>query len=307
MMLKERNGMKRLNTSIPTIALTSIALALALTGTLCVGQDTQAAPANGATTTTQQNTAQPNAAQSMQPTQQVPESGAPQAGVPQPSAAGPQTPRLAAGSVIPIQLTKGIDAKKAKTGDEVEGRVTLDLKAQNGTVIVPKDTKVMGHVTEAQAHTKDQKESQIGITFDHAVMKDGHDISVPASIQAIISPEALNANNNNSTSASSDAASSDSSSSQSASSRPGPGGGMSNNRPASPSSTTSTPDNAGSSSSAAANHPNQPITGNTQGVVGIADVQLSAATAGTQGSVVSSEKKNVKLDSGTLMLLRVNP
>jgi hypothetical protein len=250
---------------------------------ICLAQDTPAAPSGGGT----MPATQPNAAQ--------------------PTAQPAQTPRLAPGSVIPIQLIKGLDAKKAKTGDEVEGRVTLDLKAQNGIVIVPKDTKVMGHVTEAQAHTKDQKESQIGIAFDHAVTTDGRDIAVPASIQAIVSQEALNASNNNANASSSSAgaASSDSSPSTSASARPGSGGGMSNNRPAS---TASASDSGSSSSSAssAGNHPNQPITGNTQGVVGIADMQLAAAQ-GTQGSVVSSDKKNVKLDSGTLMLLRVNP
>ena len=35
-------------------------------------------------------------------------------------------------------------------------------------------------------------------------------------------------------------------------------------------------------------------------------MKLSTAGEETQGSVVSSEKKNVKLDDGTLMLLKVN-
>jgi hypothetical protein len=52
-------------------------------------------------------------------------------------------------------LTKTIDAKKAKTGDEVEAKVTMDLKTNSGEVLVPKDTKVIGHVTEAHARSKD--------------------------------------------------------------------------------------------------------------------------------------------------------
>jgi len=47
------------------------------------------------------------------------------------------------------------------------------------------------------------------------------------------------------------------------------------------------------------------ITGDTQGVVGIADLKLSAAPDATQGSLVTSEKNNVKLDDGTFLLLRV--
>jgi hypothetical protein len=48
------------------------------------------------------------------------------------------------------------------------------------------------------------------------------------------------------------------------------------------------------------------ITGNTQGVVGIENLKLSAAPDAVQVSVVSSEKNNVKLDDGTFLLLRVN-
>src|SRR5215469_7310810 len=120
--------------------------------------------------------------------------GVPQNTQSQPAAQGQQrgTPRIAPGSVIPVQLTKSIDAKKAKTGDAVEAKVTQDLKAESGEVIVPKDTKFVGHVTEAQPRTKEQKESQVGIAFDHAVMKNGGDVSMPLSVQAVISPTAGN-------------------------------------------------------------------------------------------------------------------
>jgi len=38
----------------------------------------------------------------------------------------------------------------------------------------------------------------------------------------------------------------------------------------------------------------------------MSDVKLAANAENAQGSVVSSEKNNVKLESGTIMLLRVN-
>jgi len=104
-------------------------------------------------------------------------------------------PRIAPGSLIPVQLTKTIDAKKVKTGDEIEAKVTQDLKAGNGDVVLPKDTKVMGHVTEAQIRNKEQKESEVGIAFDHAIMKNGGDVALPMSIQAIIAPPSSNAAN----------------------------------------------------------------------------------------------------------------
>ena len=91
--------------------------------------------------------------------------------------------KIAPGSVIPVQLTKTVDAKKAKTGDQVVAVVTQDMKNQGGEVLVPKDTKVIGHVTEAQAHSKEQKESQLAIAFDRAVLKTGQ-VQMPMSIQA---------------------------------------------------------------------------------------------------------------------------
>jgi hypothetical protein len=47
------------------------------------------------------------------------------------------------------------------------------------------------------------------------------------------------------------------------------------------------------------------ITGNTQGVIGISNLKLEAGQSATQGSVLSSEKNNVKVESGTMLLLKV--
>ncbi len=258
--------------------LTGIFTALALLCGLAIAQDATQAPTTG---TAQ---AQPNSA-SAQPAS--------------PSSAQPSsTPRIAPGSVIPVQLTKGIDAKKLKVGDEVEAKVTQDMKAGNGEVIVPKDTKVVGRVTEAQARNKEQKESQIGIAFDHAVMKTG-EVKLPMSIQAIISPSYLSGGNNGNGSQSADQPSSTPSAS-------GMSPGTSNGR----SSGTGTPQPSAPTSEAPSgeqtgNSAHQPITGNTEGVLGIQNMTLSTNAAAAQGSVVSSDKNNVKLDSGTLMLLRV--
>jgi hypothetical protein len=50
----------------------------------------------------------------------------------------------------------------------------------------------------------------------------------------------------------------------------------------------------------------QPITGKTEGVLGIPNLTLSTTADTAHGSVMSSEKNNVKLEGGTLLLLRVN-
>src|ERR1022692_2711564 len=61
------------------------------------------------------------------------------------------------------------------------------------------------------------------------------------------------------------------------------------------------------SDSQTANHSRPPITGETKGVIGISNLTLNdTASDASQGSVVTSEKNNVKLESGTMMLLRVS-
>ena len=212
--------------------------------------------------------------------------------------------KIAPGSVIPVQLSKTVDAKKAKTGDEVVATVTQDLKTNSGEVVVPKDTKMIGHVTEAQARNKEQKQSEIGIAFDHAVVK-GDQMQLPMSIQAVIAPP---------------------SSSPSAAAPEGPSpsaaGGSSGSSPTTGSRTTGTGSGSGTGTTPAPqqNYPSSgasdpasqgearpPITGNTQGVIGISDVKLDSGSQNSQqGSVLTSEKNNVKIEKGTLLLLRVN-
>ena len=252
----------------------------------------QAQPASPAPAQPQTQTSQPAQPQAAQ-------SSASSAGV-----ANPRTPRIAPGSVIPVQLMKTIDAKKAKPGDQIVAKVTMDLKTTSGEVLVPKDTKVMGHVTEAQARNKEQKESQVGIEFDRAVLKSG-DMNMPMSIQAVIAPPSNNAN------AGSDQGA------------PAPSGGAPATSPAgSPrsgsmgsSGQSSPPTAAPSTNTEGMEGPPQqqqsgarpPITGSTQGVVGISNLKLEPGANPAQGSVLSSEKNNVKVESGTMLLLKVNP
>ena len=75
--------------------------------------------------------------------------------------ANPEPTRLSPGSVLPVELSKSVDAKKAHTGDPVLGKIPHDLSS-NGRVIVPKDAKVMGHVAEAKPSGHDNKDSNAG-------------------------------------------------------------------------------------------------------------------------------------------------
>ena len=250
-----------------------------------------------------------------QPVPQNPQTPSPSPSTSQPAPATPAQPgsatgatpnqkKISPGSVIPAQLAKKVDAKKAKKGDEVVAKVPQDLPSTSGQILVPKDTKVVGHVTEVQARSKEQKESQLGISFDRLEMKNGEQMQLPMSIQAVIAPPNRNANE----------AGNQGSANESAPASPGAGtgaptGGGHGGMAGSNSSQPSAPDNAGGASSSPQNAgaPRPQITGETKGVVGIPDLSLAAAPDPTQGSVMTSEKNNVKLEDGTFLLLRVSP
>ncbi len=211
--------------------------------------------------------------------------------------------RIAPGSVIPVQLTKTVDAKKAKTGDAVDAKVTQDLKAVSGEIVMPKDTKVVGHITEAEARSKEQKESKIGIAFDQAIMKDGSVASLPMSIQAVIATPSQHSENENAGGggAPTNSAPGAGFPPNGAGRSSGTGMGAPQPRPGSYPAGDELPNGRSGESNA-----RQSITANTQGMVEIPNYTLTTSGGTGQGSVVSSEKGNVKLETGTIMLLRVN-
>jgi hypothetical protein len=250
---------------------------------------------------TQPSMTPPNTPQNSGASQTAPAQGA--------SASAAPVHRVAPGSVIPVQLAKSVDAKKAKTGDEVVATVTQDMKSGNGDVIIPKDTQVIGHVTESQARSKDQKESELGIAFDHAVVK-GDQMQMPMSIQAVIGPQTNNPNNQASNDQSSPAMPSGGGASAASSAPSSPMGGHSGSQAPTPAQPAPNAADAGTSDS---NQPQQqakarpPINSTTEGVIGLSNLKLeSNAQNATQGSLLTSEKNNVKIDKGTMMLLRVN-
>jgi hypothetical protein len=253
-----------------------------------------------------------------QPVPQNPQTPSPSPSAAQPSPGAtpnqPSTPGAAAsnakispGSVIPALLAKTVDAKKAKKGDEVVAKVPQDLPSTSGQILVPKDSKVAGHVTEVQPRSKEQKESQLAISFDKLEMKNGEQMQLPMSIQAVIAPPNRNANENQAGSqgGANEPAGASPSGGTGAPTGAGARGGMAGSNP----SQASAPENAGNAPSEQKNGgaARPQITGETKGVVGIPNLSLAAAPDPTQGSVMTSEKNNVKLEDGTFLLLRVSP
>ena len=230
--------------------------------------------------------------------------------------AGDLSTALTSGTAMQAELNKTVDVKKAKAGDEVSAKLTQDVKS-NGKVVLHKGSKLVGHVTEAQARSKENAESKLGIVFDKAVLKGGEEVSFNSVIQAVAPP--LQATSS---------LAGDESSSMGIMGRGGMGrssgggaplggaiGGATNTAGSAVGGVASTAGNvAGSTTGAvggAANGTvgaaaNGALSGTSRGVIGMQGLALNTAAAGSaQGSVISSNTQNVKLEGGTRMVLQI--
>jgi len=82
------------------------------------------------------------------------------------------------------ELESKLDAKNAKAGETVLLKTTGKVTTADGTVL-PKGTRLIGHVTEAQAHDSAHAESHLGITFDRAELKNGQSFLIHSTIESV--------------------------------------------------------------------------------------------------------------------------
>jgi hypothetical protein len=203
------------------------------------------------------------------------------------------------GTVIDAELTSPLDSKKVKPGDVVKARAASALKSADGRTILPKGTNIVGHVTQASARSAGQSDSSLGLVFDKAILKNGPEITLNAGVQAVgASPSSAFDTNQ-----------------PSVAERPvgtmsGPGNGGQVNRGnggvnSSPSATApgGTDDPYGGANPPDASNSNGGRwDASTHGVVGLRNLNLNSAGDG-KGSIITSNGKNVHLDSGTRLLL----
>src|SRR5262249_38819341 len=87
---------------------------------------------------------------------------------------------LQSGTRLTAQLENTLDARHAKVGDRVVLKTTQVVK-QNGEVVVPKGSRLIGHVTNVQQRTKSDNQSVIGIAFDR-LQRGSMDVPITAAI-----------------------------------------------------------------------------------------------------------------------------
>jgi hypothetical protein len=186
---------------------------------------------------------------------------------------------------FPAVLVKSIDSKKLKEGDVVVCQTTMPLHTKSG-LLIPSGSNVIGHVTQASARSKGSPDSTLGITFDKIELSKGKEIAMKGTLQAI----APSLKNGPTTTAG----------------PPSLGGSGSHVMPATgpgvrnegsiPTGASTTPGVEGTEVRGVNLKGPQTMTAESQGALGMKGVELSK-------SVITSTGKEVRLDSGTQILI----
>ncbi len=183
--------------------------------------------------------------------------------------AAPTNPENQIKGSFPVKLEKNIDSKKLKQGDTVVCQTISALHSRSG-LMIPSGSKVIGHVTQAQARSKGDSDSTLAIAFDKIEFSKGEDIPMKGTLQAI--GPSLGGNGLDTGAAQPQLASK--------------GGGGSSAPP------TSSMQVSGPTSGT-------PILGpSSQGVMGVKGLQMDA------NGVLTSSGKEVRLDSGMQLLIK---
>lgn len=82
------------------------------------------------------------------------------------------------------QLEGKLDSKTARPGDQVVLKTSQKMKTADG-VEIPKGARLIGHVTEVQAHAKGQSESRMGLEFDRVELKNGQSMGIHSMIESV--------------------------------------------------------------------------------------------------------------------------
>jgi len=185
----------------------------------------------------------------------------------------------------------------------------------HGRIIIPEESKLLGHVTEVKARGQEDTESRLGIVFDKVLLKHHEAMDFQGVVQALAPPVLRKSKVDEPDEMLFPSSMSAASISQTA---PLGGGGpsVSRNNPQNRTIESRTR-NAGAISSlpvstADTTSPNPASTGSSlsigmpQGVFGLKGLSLSkGASSNTPGPVILSRDGDVKLEFGTQVLLRV--
>jgi hypothetical protein len=197
-----------------------------------------------------------------------------------PAQAAPAAAAIGHGA-FPVKLTKTLDSSKLKEGDPVEAETAGSFKLPDGT-LVPKGSKMTGHVISAKARSKGDSQSQLAVAFDRLNVVNGKQLPLKGTVQALFQPPDEQDPGIPSSTMSKGGATM-------------AGGGTS----AMPTPGYQPTDVKSGSNTTSGAHVEPAIDPKSVGVHGFDNLQL-------EDGVLSSKGKNVKLGSGVRMIVRVD-
>ncbi|MFP5227788.1 MAG: hypothetical protein ACLGXA_09150 [Acidobacteriota bacterium] len=104
------------------------------------------------------------------------------------AAAAPSSPQHRTIQMVQAQaeLSKTLDAKKARQGDPVTAKLEQGVQIPDAQAL-PKNTVLEGHIDQVQpsAHKSD---SMVTVTFDKAKLKGGQELPIKATVLAVAEP-----------------------------------------------------------------------------------------------------------------------
>ena len=240
------------------------------------------------------------------------------------SASAPGSPKMSALAYdymrpVNCELSGKLDSKTAKIGDGIVAKTKQDLRTADETVI-PKGAKLIGHVTDVQAHTSSQADSHLSIAFDRAEWAGGHSLPIHSVLQAVTPPmnafASESADNNDSLAGPIGAGARGSGGARSgggvlggtASATGAATGNLGNNAGGVLRNAGQTTANVAGNAGAVASTGVSAATSASMGphATGVPGVMLAGDATGSTAGTLSASKRNVHLDSGTQLTLAVS-
>jgi hypothetical protein len=211
----------------------------------------------------------------------------------------PSSNQIATRGTLVAELAKSVNAKKARAGEQIEARVTMDLVSR-GEIVIPRGTKIIGHIISARAPTRQAGNASLEMAFDRMVVEKAAEIPLKAAIQALAAPMRMDSPDTQ--------AVSDLDLATQTNSHPAPGPNEMRNMARTTYPSTRGPANAPGAGNRAGDsgggpgNSGQSLGPASHGVIGIKGIEFSNTPS---GFTISSDNGKLRLESGTQLVLRI--
>jgi hypothetical protein len=203
------------------------------------------------------------------------------------------------GTAFNAILLTTIDASRNKAGDPVTAE-TAEAVTYERSVIFPRGTKIHGHLVRASS-ARTGKGSALFVRFDKAILKNGQEVMMNAGIQALVTGRGSVSNRPVYEHGQGYPSAQD----YGSSSRDGSNVTV---VPASTESASRSQSSSGLPATQGGMNKQGMLTPDSQGALGGSDLKVyTPLSEGSDGTVLLSAGKNVRLDAGTKLLLVIQP